>query len=228
LKTALLFAANNFVGREYHHRLTAAGRKPDFSIAVGKMSEASILREIERTGGKWNPPLIEDFVESVDNLSDPLLWDTLAQDDYLAINGGIGILKPEHLKAVPNGILNVHPGKLPEYRGNSCPEWAVLNNDPVICTAHLIDEGVDTGPIICAREYEIKPEWSYEDFRANLYAHCAHVLIEAVFRLERCEEPLPQGSHGAFHWPPMRPEQLAQVRARFPVIAKQEARHELS
>ena len=46
------------------------------------------------------------------------------------------------------GILNVHAGDLPKYRGNACPNWAILNNAKFIgLTIHKIDEGLDSGPI---------------------------------------------------------------------------------
>lgn len=215
VKLALLYQDGNFVGREYHHRLTLAGLKPDFTISVGKMSEASIAREIERTGGKWYPPPIDDGIYTAPDLDDAVLWQSLAQDDVLAINGGVGIIRKEHLKAVPRGMLNVHPGKLPEYRGCSCPEWAIFHGDPVICTAHMIDEGVDTGPVLCSAEYSIKPGWDYHDFRANLYAHCAEVLIQAVIMLEAGEEPTPQSQANACYWPPMGADNFEDVKAKF-------------
>src|SRR5262249_38597239 len=55
--------------------------------------------------------------------------------------------------AVPRlGTLNAHMGLLPFYRGMNVTEWAAFNGDPVGCTAHLIDAGIDTGPIVCVQE----------------------------------------------------------------------------
>ena len=34
--------------------------------------------------------------------------------------------------------VNIHPGSLPSYRGKNCPEWAVLQGDKVIITAHIM------------------------------------------------------------------------------------------
>ena len=42
-------------------------------------------------------------------------------------------------------------GVLPYYRGMNVAEWARFNGDPVGCSVHLVDAGIDTGPILCVR-----------------------------------------------------------------------------
>jgi methionyl-tRNA formyltransferase len=49
------------------------------------------------------------------------------------------------------GTLNAHMGLLPWYRGMNVAEWSAFNGDDVGCTAHLIDEGIDTGDILLVR-----------------------------------------------------------------------------
>ncbi|MCW9003181.1 MAG: hypothetical protein OQJ87_10735, partial [Rhodospirillales bacterium] len=101
MKTALLFQDGNFVGREYYHALRKAGRRPDLVIAAGRMKEESIAREVARTGGQWNPPPIpeDETVHRFEKLSDPALWDLLRTEGVdVAIQGGIGILKPDMIE----------------------------------------------------------------------------------------------------------------------------------
>jgi methionyl-tRNA formyltransferase len=52
------------------------------------------------------------------------------------------------------GVLNAHMGLLPAYRGMNVAEWAALEGAPVGCTVHLIDTGIDTGPILATREVD--------------------------------------------------------------------------
>lgn len=54
----------------------------------------------------------------------------------------------------PNGILNVHGGDLPRYRGNACQAWAILNGESKIglCVHRMIGEELDSGDII-TRDY---------------------------------------------------------------------------
>lgn len=222
MRTALLFQDGNFVGREYFRGLAAAGVKPDLLIAAGRMSEASVAHERLRTGGRWNPPALpsDEQVHRFESMRDGALWDLLrARGIDLALQGGIGILSAEMLAVPRFGFLNVHPGRLPGYRGRMCPERAILNGEPVFASAHLIDAGIDTGPIVLEREIPVDFGSSYEDFRAGLYAHCAAALAEAIQRLAACPEPLavarPQAAEGARYWPALTDDELDQVKAKF-------------
>lgn len=59
------------------------------------------------------------------------------------------IIREAACATLPKGIFNCHAGDLPRYRGNACPNWAILNGEPVIgVCCHLMDPGeVDAGPI---------------------------------------------------------------------------------
>src|SRR5690606_2932646 len=150
---------------------------------VGRFTDDQIAREEARTGGLWKPsPIPENRIQAkFDSMKNPELW-TLIRDCAVdvVIQGGIGIVKPDMLCIPRIGFLNVHPGRLPEYRGNACPEWAVANGDEVHFTAHMIDEGIDSGPVILSQPYHVAPDWSYERFRAGLYAEAGCVLANAL------------------------------------------------
>ena len=45
--------------------------------------------------------------------------------------------------------MDVHPSLLPFYRGQNPIQWSVKNLAPIGATVHFIDEGVDTGPLVC-------------------------------------------------------------------------------
>ena len=68
-----------------------------------------------------------------------------------------------------NGVLNIHPGILPKYRGCSAVEWAIFNNDKVGNTAHFMDEGYDTGPIIESECYEFPSGADYQSIRVKVH-----------------------------------------------------------
>lgn len=229
MRTALLFKKNNFVGREYYVRLCAAGRAPDILLSVGEIAPKSVAFEVERTGGKWNPPSIPDtsITGHFETLADPSLWAAIANADIdIVIQGGVGILKPEMISVPKIGIINVHPGRLPSYRGNSCPEWAIFKNDEVWATAHFVDAGIDTGPVICSRRYDIQDNWNYTDFRSHLYEHCASVLIDALGIIERTAPDqrmrtwCTQDETAATYHAPIPQEELAIVIGRFPLAQK--------
>jgi methionyl-tRNA formyltransferase len=100
--------------------------------------------------------------------------------DLLLNAGTPRIVKQVLLDSVATGVLNCHPGILPKYRGCSCTEWAIHNDDPVGITAHFMDAGIDTGPILFSRELPVKVGQSYSDIRTALYALQSRVCAEAI------------------------------------------------
>lgn len=223
LRTALLFADGNFIGPEYFAELSRAGWQPDVVMAVGSMSERSRAIERARTGGLWQPtPIPTNAIAGrFESLDDPdfLSFLSAARID-IAIQGGVGILSPETIAIPRLGILNAHPGRLPGYRGRNCPEWALDNGEPIWLTAHWIDSGLDTGPVVCESRYDFPAMWTYEKIRASLYAHCARTLAAALDQIAgalREGRPVPavaQPQVGARAWPKMDDERLAALRAR--------------
>src|SRR4029450_566813 len=66
---------------------------------------------------------------------------------------GLSLAAPilrESLFAIPElGTLNLHQGKLPEYRGMPPAFWELWNGaDSVGCTVHLVDARLDTGAVV--------------------------------------------------------------------------------
>lgn len=54
------------------------------------------------------------------------------------------------MQKIPLGVINVHGGSLPKYRGNACANWAILNDEKYIgITCHFMKaDALDAGPII--------------------------------------------------------------------------------
>ncbi len=71
------------------------------------------------------------------------------------VNCGAGIFRKKITSIQGIQIINAHAGKLPHYRNMNVVEWALLNGEPVIGTIHLIDSGIDTGPILYEEELKI-------------------------------------------------------------------------
>ncbi|HEV8356796.1 MAG TPA: methionyl-tRNA formyltransferase [Gemmatimonadales bacterium] len=90
-------------------------------------------------------------------------------------------LRLETLAALPGGILNVHGGDLPRYRGNAPFAWAILQGEATAgFTVHLMDEGLDTGPIVLQRQVPILPETHVGDLLRALAATAPEMMVEAV------------------------------------------------
>jgi methionyl-tRNA formyltransferase len=143
----------------------------------------------------------------------------------LLVNGGTPRkLAGSLLQSVPQGVINVHPGVLPKYRGSSCVEWAILNDDQVGNTAHFMSEGYDEGPIIRSESYSFTPEDTYVSIRAKVYRESLRLMSETVAMAlhngMKCSDGIPQ-SHGECFRPitdaEMRQvlEKVAEKRYRF-------------
>lgn len=112
----------------------------------------------------------------------------LKPDLILSIRYG-GILK-EHLIAIPQfGVINLHSGLLPEYRGVMASFWAMLKGEKEIgTTCHFIEDGhIDTGGIIATSRLTVEPDKSYLWHVLQLYPAGCELLASAVQRIEQGE-----------------------------------------
>ena len=73
----------------------------------------------------------------------------------LGIHAGGPILRPALLDCFRLGVVNAHMGLIPVYRGMSAAEWPALEGASVGCSVHLIDRGIDTGPLLARRAVDI-------------------------------------------------------------------------
>jgi hypothetical protein len=103
---------------------------------------------------------------------------------------GTSLIRGELLKQGRLGIVNLHGGLSPEYRGADCTFWALYNGEPekVGCTLHYIDAGIDTGRLIA----HISPEVRTGDSELELFWRAvrdsAEVYAEAIARLGKGEQ----------------------------------------
>ena len=87
------------------------------------------------------------FPESSQAATAQILLD--AQVDLVCLAGFMRLVKAPLLDAFPNRILNIHPSLLPAYPGMAAWEQAIADGAQESgCTVHLVDSGMDTGPIL--------------------------------------------------------------------------------
>ena len=102
-----------------------------------------------------------ELVNEVPHINHPdvvRLADTL-DPDLIAVFG-TSLIRGDLLQKGRLGIVNLHGGLSPEYRGADCTFWALYNREPekVGCTLHFIDEGIDTGRLIAHISPEVRPD----------------------------------------------------------------------
>jgi methionyl-tRNA formyltransferase len=93
-----------------------------------------------------------------------------------------GQILPRSVIDIPRlGTVNVHGSLLPRFRGAAPIQWAIASGDTQTgVTTMLIDEGLDTGPVLLARSTPIGPEETAADLEARLAPLGASVLLETV------------------------------------------------
>jgi methionyl-tRNA formyltransferase len=103
-----------------------------------------------------------------DNVSD--LKDRIKETEVGICAGFMEIIKSDIFDAPEYGILNLHCGELPEYRGRAPISRTIMDGrDSLFMTLHRIDEGVDSGDILLGKALFIE-----EDDDVNtLYYKCS-------------------------------------------------------
>ena len=108
------------------------------------------------------------------------------------------ILTQEVLDCFPKGVWNIHAGLLPQYRGASPIQSAIVNGETQTGVSIMKTElGLDCGDILCVRETPIFPAETCGELTARLSLLGAELLAEALSILEKGEYTLtPQEEEG--------------------------------
>lgn len=113
----------------------------------------------------------------------------------LGIIAGARILKGDILHAFPKGIINFHPGLIPEARGLDALLWSVLKGIPLGVTAHIIDEKIDAGQILLRRKIPLYVDDTVFDLNERLMETQLEMIRPAVKAALSGEGiPLPKGT----------------------------------
>ena len=174
---------NSYSGREYLSRLINIGKNIDV-ISIGNKPEIDLAEE-NRCGGFWQPESQNNLeskfnFKNFSSLNCNKLINYLTENQFdLGIQGGTGIIKECIINQFKYGILNFHPGKLPEYRGCSAPEWQLIENQPVTSTCHYLSPGIDEGDILRIKILNVNMI-NYHLFRASIYPETAKFVESTI------------------------------------------------
>jgi phosphoribosylglycinamide formyltransferase-1 len=110
----------------------------------------------------------------------------------VCLAGFMRILGPELLRRYAGRVLNIHPALLPAFPGLYAQRQALEYGVKVSgCTVHLVDEGVDTGPILLQRAVEVRGDDTEECLSErilaeehDLYWRAIALVLDGRVRLE--------------------------------------------
>ncbi|RME09305.1 MAG: methionyl-tRNA formyltransferase [Ardenticatenia bacterium] len=198
--------------------------QPDRPAGRGRKLRPSPVKEAAQALGLpvWTPETLKT-PDAVAYLRD------LAPDVAVVVAYG-EILRPNVLAIPPKGFLNVHASLLPKYRGAAPIQAAILNGDRETgVSIMLLDEGMDTGPVLAQRVVPIAPDETAGTLSEKLAQVGAELLVETLPRWLAGEiEPRPQDhsqatvtrlikkAHGRIDWTAPAVQIERQVRAFTP------------
>jgi phosphoribosylglycinamide formyltransferase-1 len=166
--------------------LDAAG--PDYPaqvVAVGADRAGTV--GLKRAGEL--PTFVVDLAEHPDRASwDAVLTEAVAahQPDLVVTAGFMKVLGPTFLDRFGGRILNSHPALLPAFPGLHPVAHALAHGVRVTgATVHLVDSGVDTGPILAQRAVEVRPDDTEAQLHERIKIVERRLLVEVVAELAR-------------------------------------------
>ena len=126
----------------------------------------------------------------------------LAPDVGVVVGYG-HILRSELLTLPRRGMVNVHPSLLPALRGAAPIEWTILQGiESTGVTIMLLDEGMDSGPILHQLPHRVAPGTTAGELGEHLAEMGAQALIEALALWEQDSlKPVPQDAAHATYAP---------------------------
>jgi peptidoglycan/xylan/chitin deacetylase (PgdA/CDA1 family) len=130
------------------------------------------------------PPPTGISVETIET-SDLALPETLARvaawRPDLGVSLGAPILKPAVFSLPARGTINLHQGKVPDFRGAPPGFWELMTSAPEIgATVHWVDAGLDTGRIIAAATAPLYERDTLRTAQARAEELGRRVLAEAL------------------------------------------------
>jgi len=115
--------------------------------------------------------------------------------EVIVLAGFMRILTPEFIDAYRNRILNIHPSLLPSFPGAHAHRDAIKYGVKISgCTVHLVDEGIDSGPIIMQTPVTVSEEETEESL-ANKILEYEHQMLPKALQLLCSGKIIVNGRH---------------------------------
>lgn len=120
--------------------------------------------------------------------ADRAAWDRALADavsayspDWIVSAGFMRILGASFLERFADTVVNTHPALLPSFPGAHAVRDALDYGVAVSgCTVHVVDAGVDTGPVIAQRAVEVRPDDTESTLHQRIKVVERDVLVDVL------------------------------------------------
>lgn len=170
------------------HEVLAVVSQPDRQSGRGRqMKSCPVKMEAQKEGLRILQPARVRGPEFIDALK--------VLNPSAVVVAAYGQILPAAIIHLPQlGCVNIHASLLPAYRGAAPVNWAIINGEKKTgITTMLMDEGLDTGPVLLQEETEISADDTAGALSLRLSKIGAELLIPTLKGLESGEvKPIPQ------------------------------------
>jgi methionyl-tRNA formyltransferase len=152
--------------------------QPDKQVGRGKNLTPSPIKVLAMENGLpvVSPESLRRDLAAVEDLK------KFAADIFVVVAYG-KLLPPAVLQIPKLGVVNVHPSLLPRHRGPSPMQGTILSGDAQGgVSVMLLDEGMDTGPILASEPITIDSDETYECLEEKVKATGTRLLVETLKR----------------------------------------------
>ena len=167
--------------------LLDAGERADFPgrvvVVISNVAEAAGLERARKAGV---PAIVQDHRGRSREEHDAALVEHLRAHavDLVCLAGYMRLLSPVLLRGYPGRVLNVHPSLLPSFPGLEAQRQAWEHGVKVSgATVHLVDEGLDSGPIVVQEAVAVSDRDTPNTLAARILEVEHRLYPEAVRRV---------------------------------------------
>jgi methionyl-tRNA formyltransferase len=158
------------------HEIALVVSQPDRPVGRKQVLTAPPVKQIALAHGLevTQPEKIKNNTEFRARL------ESIAPDAIVVV--AYGRIIPKWMLDLPRlGCINLHGSLLPKYRGAAPIQWAVAMGETVTGnTTMLLEEGLDTGPMLLQQQISIEPEQTAVDLFAELSVKGAPLVVETL------------------------------------------------
>ena len=166
-------ALKELISSEYD--VVAVYTQPDKPVGRGRIASPTAVKRMALEHG------LE--IRQVQNFAETGTVASLARlnPDVIVVAAFGHILPPQVLAIPPFGCINLHPSLLPKYRGPTPIPAAILSGDEYTgATIMLVNQRIDSGPILTQRRVDIAPEDTTGSLTIKLAQVAAYLLMETL------------------------------------------------
>ena len=156
LSLAILLSGNGTNLQAIIDSIDSGQLKADIKIVISNNKDAIGLERAKINNIKNLCIDHKDFADR-ESFDERLLKEVKQEKiDFIVLAGFMRILGSNFIRNFPNKILNIHPSLLPKYPGLNTHKKVLENKDKEHgVTVHLVDEGLDSGPIIGSMKLKV-------------------------------------------------------------------------